>query len=420
MMLHCLVVAVTIITSFGSSHAKPNIVWFLTDDQDQMLGGSFPSTFGENTPMPKTRELMVDQGATALNFYVHTPICCPSRAELLSSRYFHNIKQVTKGARTPDCMHVNTTLVNENTFAKYLDKAGYSVGMFGKYLNNVPKIVPEGFEAWFANGGGTYVSPSFATKNVPGIPDGMYHGNEHNYSTSIIGNVSNAWITEKVRNKETFFAYIAPKAAHEPFDPPPWYADHWDESWPKQEYRGPAWNASFETRKDHHGNIATNAMITEEASKVITGVFKNRWRTLMAVDDLIHSTVQLTKTLGVYENTYFFYSSDHGFQLGQFNILMDKRQVYDWNTKVHLLAVGPGIEKGSTFPYAATQVDLGVTFLALAGIPKPEAMDGKSLVPLLVTEKDTAIPLSTLTHLSSVPENYSASWNASNKNTLNK
>ena len=28
-----------------------------------------------------------------------------------------------------------------------------------------------------------------------------------------------------------FFAYIAPKAAHEPFNPAPWYLDHWDPSW---------------------------------------------------------------------------------------------------------------------------------------------------------------------------------------------
>ena len=26
--------------------------------------------------------------------------------------------------------------------------------------------------------------------------------------------------------------------------------------------------------------------------------------------------------------------SDHGFQLGEFNILMDKRHVYDWTTRI--------------------------------------------------------------------------------------
>ena len=43
-------------------------------------------------------------------------------------------------------------------------------------------------------------------------------------------------------------------------------------------------------------------------------------------------------------------------QLGEFNILMDKRNVYDWNTHIHLLARGPGIKGGSTWKQPATQV----------------------------------------------------------------
>ena len=39
-----------------------------------------------------------------------------------------------------------------------------------------------------------------------------------NYSTSVIGNVSVAWITKVVHEEpdRPFMAYIAPKAAHEP------------------------------------------------------------------------------------------------------------------------------------------------------------------------------------------------------------
>lgn len=71
---------------------RPNIVWILTDDQDQLLGGSFPPTLGNATPMPKTKALMQDGGTHAENWYIHTPICSPSRSELLTGRYFHNIK----------------------------------------------------------------------------------------------------------------------------------------------------------------------------------------------------------------------------------------------------------------------------------------------------------------------------------------
>ena len=71
--------------------SSPNIVLFLTDDQDQMLGGSFPQHYPH---MPKAQRLLADEGATATNFFVHTPICCPSRNELISGRYLHNIKML--------------------------------------------------------------------------------------------------------------------------------------------------------------------------------------------------------------------------------------------------------------------------------------------------------------------------------------
>ena len=203
-----------------------------------------------------------------------------------------------------------------------------------------------------------------------------------------------AWIRKVVQEdaSKPFFAYIAPKAAHEPFNPAPWYEGHWDDSWPQKEPRNnPAWNSSAESRKNHHGNIATNPMLTEEASDVITGVFQNRWRTLMSVDDIISDVIDLCEELGVADNTYFFYSSDHGFQLGEFNMLMDKRHVYEWNTKIHLLARGPGISPGSTWSQPATQVDMAPTFLALAGVEvSADRFDGKSLVPLLKPNEPNA------------------------------
>jgi arylsulfatase A-like enzyme len=84
-------------TIAAAAPSRPNIIYFLTDDQDQMLGGSFPQVGGVG-PMGETKRLLQDEGSMAERFYVHTPICNPSRASLLTGRYFHNIK--TSGAGT--------------------------------------------------------------------------------------------------------------------------------------------------------------------------------------------------------------------------------------------------------------------------------------------------------------------------------
>ena len=154
----------------------------------------------------------------------------------------------------------------------------------------------------------------------------------------------------------------------------------------------PVWNMSFEGRADHHGNIKTNPLLTEQAAKVIADTFKNRWRTIMSVDDLIADVIAKCEDLDIIDNTYFFFTSDHGFQLGQFNMLMDKRQVYDWNTRIPLVVRGPNIAAGSTLHAPATQVDLAPTFLDIAGILKPSDMDGHSLLPLLAVDDKVNVP----------------------------
>ena len=369
-----------------------NIVFLLSDDQD--VDGA------DAKLMRETQRLLVDKGAVARNMFAHTPICGPSRAQILTGRYLHNLKwdptaPLPRPRSEKNCMHVNMSLVQDKTFARHLQEAGYTVGLFGKYLNWPADWhhVPAGFEAWFANGGGDYLSPRFVASGLAdlGYPDGTWQGTPDDYSTSVIGNVSTAWITSVATGSRPFLAYIGVKAAHEPFTPAPWYADRWDDDWPAHEPRPPNWNCSFESRRHHHGCIATAPMLTDAAASVITGAFKNRWRTLLSLDDLVRATYDACDKAGVVDRTYFISTSDHGFQLGHFNIPMDKRHVYDWDTRVPFVIRGPGIPAGLHLEQPATLVDLAPTFLAMAGISKPASMDGRSLLGLLVNASDSKL-----------------------------
>ena len=129
--------------------------------------------------------------------------------------YFHNIKGVGGG-----CMHIDETKVNNQTFARYLHEAGYTVGMFGKYLNSNPRVAPLGIDAYMTNGGGTYYSPQFDTTGVADLAphfmkDGGWQGNATEYTTAVVGNTSLSWIKKVAKvMTQTRHAHAARTFAH--------------------------------------------------------------------------------------------------------------------------------------------------------------------------------------------------------------
>jgi len=387
-------------TPVSSKAAKgsPNIVLFLTDDMDKQLGGW--------DPMSKASRRLSEQGATANNWMIHTPVCCPSRSELVTGRYFHNIRMDTP---TGGCMHVNVTasldhpFYKEWHFAQYLQQAGYTVGMFGKQLNQGnPSCPPRGVDRWFANGGGDYFSPSFTWASA-GTPSSSVHFNNCTYnggscySTSVIGNVSLAWMRDVLAQPEDtrkpFFAYVAVKAPHiqdgpgwpVPF-PAPWY-DTEDRMQGLAAPRTPNWNASCQ---DHHWLVRQQPPMTAEEAQRSDALYRKRHLALLSVDDLVEEVVGELETLGAADNTYFLFTSDHGYQFGQFRMPQGKWNVYDNNLRIPMVIRGPGIPKGSSFDYIATNVDVMPTILGLAGVETPPTMDGQSLAKLLVTDLEAA------------------------------
>jgi N-acetylglucosamine-6-sulfatase len=99
----------------------------LTDDLDLMLGGWKASA------LAKTRALIANQGVVLTKWFLQTPVCCPSRAELLTGKYFHNLW--TPHANDKGCMHVdaessNTSKFYQNDyFTKYFQQLNYTVGI---------------------------------------------------------------------------------------------------------------------------------------------------------------------------------------------------------------------------------------------------------------------------------------------------
>eukprot|EP01051_Picozoa_sp_SAG22_P024027 SAG22_NODE_6469_length_850_cov_1.249001_1_plen_209_part_10 len=169
------------------------------------------------------------------------------------------------------------------------------VHLCAQYLNNCPTEMPPGFSAWYANGGSTYFAPSFAVANIDGLPKGLLQYNSSAYSTSLIGNYSVDWILKVAGDKTglPWMAYIGPKACHDPFHPAPWYADTWEAGWPATAPRPPCWNVSLATLAEHHPTISGRGPFGGQTASCIDKNFKDRWRTLLSVDDLVAAVVTL-------------------------------------------------------------------------------------------------------------------------------
>jgi arylsulfatase A-like enzyme len=100
------------------------------------------------------------------------------------------------------------------------------------------------------------------------------------------------------------------------------------------------------------------------------------------IDARVGDLLDKVRQRGELSSTLIAFSSDHGEMLGDHN-LWAKRHPYHGSVGVPLVLAGLDIRKGFRSDAPATTLDLTATFLDYAGLPRPPAMDSRSLRPLL-------------------------------------
>ena len=354
------------------SDSLPNFVFLINDDQDLTLGGI--------TPMSRTLAFMQD-GVYLKNFFVNTPICCPSRATLVSGRYPHNFVSSDGSG----CMKMNVTIPEfyNFTFPVYLKEFGYTVGAYGKLLN------PDGTPACERDPMPGYDdfllmcnSNRYFNVSLVNTTDKYFTGFQpEDYLTSIIGNASVKFVQRALDENKPFFVYIGPHAPHYPATPAPWYEDMFPIIQPPLT---PNYNY---TAKDHHFILRQQKHLDGYEAELITDLYRDRWRTLLSVDDLLMDVVNVIKDHSALDNTYFVWTSDHGYQLGQFCLPREKHQPYENDIRVPFFIKGPGIKQHNSRDEVVSMVDIAPTLLELAGTTPPPRMEGVSFANLLTNNE---------------------------------
>jgi arylsulfatase A-like enzyme len=111
--------------------------------------------------------------------------------------------------------------------------------------------------------------------------------------------------------------------------------------------------------------------------------FRKRALAVQAVDQMIGDLQAAVAAIGQQENTYFVFSSDNGYHMGEFRLTPGKMTAYDTDIKVPLVITGPGVPAGRTVEEIVENIDLNPTFTELGGGTIPAKVDGHSLLPFL-------------------------------------
>ncbi len=102
----------------------------------------------------------------------------------------------------------------------------------------------------------------------------------------------------------------------------------------------------------------------------------------LSVDDMIGHLEARLRATGVARNTYFVFSSDNGYHMGEYQLLPGKQTAFDTDVHVPLIVSGPGVPAGQMISKLASNIDLCPTFETLAGLSVPSNVDGHSLAGL--------------------------------------
>lgn len=354
---------------------KPNILFILTDDQDMNLGSL--------DYMPNLKKLISDEGAFFENYFVNMSLCCPSRSTILRGQNIHNHGVISNSPPTGGYEKFFALGDENSTIGTWLQSAGYRTGFFGKYLNGYPlpkekKHVPKGWNMWCSpNAGNPYSSYNYDL-NINGKTE--RHGKKPvDYITDVISEKTNSFINQSIKSNQPFFAYVATYAPHGPSNPAPRHLKLFNDL---KAPRLPNFNE--EDIIDKPLRIAILDPLTKKQIDTLDEQFRNRVRSLQAVDEMIARFVKTLEERNQLDNTYIFFTSDNGFHLGEHRLLAGKLTEFEEDLRVPLIVRGPGITKQTLIKdFLTGNTDLAPTFAEIAGAQTPDFVDGRSLIPVL-------------------------------------
>ncbi len=409
---------------------RPNILVVMTDDMSA----------ADLELMPNVQKLLVKKGTTFSNAVDSFPLCCPARATFITGQYAHN--HGVEGNFSPYGWYGMKK--RGNTLPAWLDDAGYTTALVGKWLNGYGALdahgeVPKGFDIWrglldvsaydYFNfvmnidgklktwGDAEFAMNlvKFAIVEVDNEPDTIasifakleelfgprpysYWGTEvtKDYSPDVTGKITEDLVRAERKSDDPFFIWWTPAAPHRedvattlmgrPGPDPRPAPRHAEKSKTYTLPQPPNFNEA--DTSDKSANFQEKALpIDEEELAQLQLDYEGRVGSMLAVDDHVKTLVKTLRQTDQLDNTTIVFLSDNGWMQGEHRIPGDKFLPYEESVKVPLVIRGPGVPKGQTIKGQVANIDFAPTLVDLANATAGRTMDGISLVPAIQNPK---------------------------------
>ena len=312
------------LSAMATDQPRPNIVFMMADD----LGWADVEFHGGNVPTPNLSRLR-DEGRELRQHYV-APVCSPTRAGLLTGRYWSRF-----GVTTP----TNTLALPMQTvtLASALRESGYETCITGKWhLGSKPEWGPNhfGFDHSYGSLAGGVSPWSHFYKKGPFTKTWHRNGqliSEEGHVTDLIVDEAIRWIQSR-DDSRPFFLYVPFTAVHLPIREP----DRWLDRVPKE---------------------------------IIGEVPRQYAACVLHLDDAVGRIVGAVESTGKSDQTLFVFTSDNGGSTAEnndtkypdddcpngklpgnnFPLRGRKAELYEGGTRVPTIARWIGTIEGGTF-----------------------------------------------------------------------
>lgn len=140
------------------------------------------------------------------------------------------------------------------------------------------------------------------------------------------------------------------------------------------------------THLDVRDEVAVSGVWKRRDERTIRNELGREFACAENIDSQIGRVLERLAALGELDNTWIFYTSDHGIAIGRHG-LQGKQNLYEHTWRVPFIVKGPGVAPGSRAPGNVYLGDTLATLCDICGIEAPATNEGTSFLPVLRGEK---------------------------------